>query len=67
MDKDLSELIENFPLVSKELLDSIKKCLDIRKMVKYSDSADYLRGVQDAIDFLEARYKDQNTILEGEE
>lgn len=67
MDKELEDIIENFPLVSKELLDNLKKCLDIRKMVKYCDTAEYLRGIQDAIDFLESRYKDQNTILEDEE
>lgn len=65
--KSLEELIGNFPLVPKELLDYFKECMDIRRMVKYCDSADYLRGVQDALDFLEARYKDQNSTLEDEE
>lgn len=66
MNKDLSYIIENFPLVPKELLDNLKECFDIRKMVKYNSSVEYLKGVQDVLDFLETRYKDQNTTLEEE-
>lgn len=67
MNKNLSYIIENFPLIPKELLDSLNECFDIRKMVKYDSSVEYLKGVQDVLDFLETRYKDQHNTLEEEE
>lgn len=67
MNKNRNYIAENFPLIPKELLESLKEYYDIRKLVKYSDSVDYLRGVQEVLDFLETKFKDQNNILEDEE
>ena len=59
-DKQELDLDEYFPVVSKELLDSLKDKLDIRKVIKYNPSIDYLKGIQDTIDFLELKFKEQN-------
>lgn len=59
-DKQELDLDEYFPVVSKELLDALKDKLDIRKVIKYNPSIDYLKGIQDTIDFLELKFKEQN-------
>lgn len=59
-DKQELDLDEYFPVVSKELLDALKDKLDIRKVIKYNTSIDYLKGIQDTIDFLELKFKEQN-------
>lgn len=59
-DKQETDLDEYFPVVSKELLDALKDKLDIRKVIKYNPSIDYLKGIQDTIDFLELKFKEQN-------
>lgn len=59
-DKQEIDLDEYFPVVSKELLDALKDKLDIRKVIKYNPSIDYLKGIQDTIDFLELKFKEQN-------
>lgn len=60
--KDKKEINNDdyFPVVSKELLDALKDKLDIRKTIKYNPSVEYLRGVQDTIDFLEQKFNEQN-------
>lgn len=59
-DKQEIDLDEYFPVVSKELLGALKDKLDIRKVIKYNPSIDYLKGIQDTIDFLELKFKEQN-------
>lgn len=50
---------DDFPLVNKELLERLKKDLDIRKLIKYNPSVEYLKGVQDTLDYLELKFNEQ--------
>lgn len=59
-DKKEIDIDDYFPVVSKELLDALKEELDIRKMIKYNPSVEYLKGIQDTIDFLEQKFNEQN-------
>lgn len=59
-DKKEIDIDDYFPVVSKELLDALKEELDIRKMIKYNPSVEYLMGVQYTIDFLEQKFNEQN-------
>lgn len=59
-DKKEINIDDYFPVVSKELLDALKEELDIRKIIKYNPSVEYLKGIQDTIDFLEQKFNEQN-------
>lgn len=59
-DKKEIDIDDYFPVVSKELLDALKEELDIRKIIKYNPSVEYLKGIQDTIDFLEQKFNEQN-------
>jgi len=44
---------KDFPRCSKVFLEKLKEVFDIRKLIRYSQTNDYLRGVQDVLDFIE--------------
>lgn len=44
------------PKVPKELLEHVKDRWDIRKNISYEQSVDYLKGVQDVLDYLDYLY-----------
>lgn len=60
-------LFDNFPAVPNELLDGLKEIFDIRKMIRYKPTIDYCGGVQDVLDFLENKFKEQNHIEDSGE
>lgn len=56
-DAVVESLYKDFPRCSNKFLEELKKTYDIRKLVRYSESTDYLRGVQDVLDFIEMTQK----------
>ena len=55
------DLYKDFPNFSQTFLKKLKETFDIRKMCRYTDKVEYLRGVQDVLDFLDnvQKYKEE--------
>lgn len=47
------------PHISEELLEHLKEVFDTRKMLSYSVELEYLKGVQQVLNYLEYNYKEQ--------
>ena len=47
------------PHISEELLDHLKEVFDTRKMLSYSVELEYLKGVQQVLNYLDYQYKEQ--------
>lgn len=60
-DNAIMDIYKDFPNFSQTFLKKLKETFDIRKMCRYTDKVEYLRGVQDVIDFLDnvQKYKDE--------
>lgn len=57
-DTNLEELT---PKVSKEFLDHIKDVFDIRKIIMGDKTVDYLKGIQDVLNYIEINnYKEDD-------
>ena len=61
VEADCMNLYKDFPSFSNTFYKKLKETFDVRKMCRYTDKIEYLRGVQDVLDFLDnvRRYKDE--------
>ena len=46
---------EDFPKCSNVFLKKLKEVFDIRKIIKHNPDVNYLKGVQEVLDFIEWR------------
>ena len=57
--EETEEVKEDFPYISKELVDKLKDVFDIRKMIWFTNTREELIGIHQVITFLEGKYKEQ--------
>lgn len=51
---------EEFPYVSKDLIERLEDIFDIRKMIWYEKSNETLLGIQQVVTYLRNKYDKQN-------
>lgn len=51
--KDIGADWDKLPKVPKNLLEHLKEKFDIRRSIAYEQSLEYLKGVQDVLDYLD--------------
>ena len=56
----VEDIYKDFPKCSLKFIERLKEVFDIRKMVHYKPSTEYLKGVQDVLDFIELSNKKIN-------
>nr|DAG16851.1 MAG TPA: hypothetical protein [Caudoviricetes sp.] len=55
--ESIVDIYKDFPKCSNLFLKKLKETFDIRKMCRYTDKVEYLRGIQDVLDFIEQAQK----------